>query len=66
MEERNGLYLQSELPIKSVEFVNIKHTSATADNTCVPQTLSELEAAKGGSRTETDFKQKYRLDRKKA
>jgi hypothetical protein len=48
-------FFTSELPETTVKF-NINFTTAAANNTCVPQTLAELEQSKGGSRTEADFR----------
>lgn len=48
-------FINSELPMTSIDF-NIQFSTATANNTCVPQSLAELEASKGGTRTEADFR----------
>ncbi|GAB6013421.1 hypothetical protein, partial [Viscerimonas tarda] len=49
-------FFTSELPKTSVKF-NINFITATANNTCVPQSLTELERSRGGSRTELDFRE---------
>ncbi len=47
-------FFTSEKPYSRVKFPNIKF-SADGKNTCVLQTLIELEEARGGSRTMEDF-----------
>ena len=49
-------FFNSERPYQIVNFDDIRFVRATADHTCVPQTLRELEFARGGSRTKDYFK----------